>query len=461
MKHIRALWSVTAFRLSVIYTVLFGLFAIALTIFVAASTFDVVKRQLIASINDELAGLASTYEAEGLNATIRALEVRARAPGANLYVVADPAGRILAGNVLNLDAGVLDALGWTRDAFSYTRFSDDETHRAVARVFELPNGMRVLIGRDVGEPERFRGIIARALAASLGAMALLGIATWFLVGRRALKRIDKVSHATTRILAGDRDERLPVTGSGDEFDRLSRRLNEMLERIHLLDDGLKRVSDSIAHDLKTPITRIRNRVESALASSADEPDHRPVLESVIEEADRLIATFNALLMISRVEAGSSAAELTRIDLSEIVADVEELYQPVAEDAGFELVADIAQGVMVRGNRELLGQAISNLIDNAIKYAHGAGGAPAIALALSRDGDEIAIRVDDNGPGIANEDKATVVERFTRLEASRTLPGSGLGLSLVAAVAKLHDGRLELADANPGLSARLLLPAPAG
>ncbi len=204
---------------------------------------------------------------------------------------------------------------------------------AIARVVELPNGMRMLIGRDLGEPERFRVIVMRALAFSLSAMLLVGLLTWILVGRRALTRLEMVSQSTERILSGDRTERLPVSGSGDEFDRLSIRLNAMLDRINTLDEGLRQVSDNIAHDLKTPLARLRNKAEAALA--AQDGDQRAVMQEIIGDTDQIIRTFNALLMISRVESGSVAGELTQQDLSSIVEDVAELYQPVAEEAGFE------------------------------------------------------------------------------------------------------------------------------
>ncbi|MCF6321310.1 MAG: HAMP domain-containing histidine kinase, partial [Rhizobiaceae bacterium] len=306
MQRLRKLFSVTAVRLTIIYSLLFGATALGLIFYVTHATVNILRQQITVSINDELREIAQIYEERGLNGAISALEIRSRAPGANLYIVASPAGQILAGNVLDLDDGVVSKLGWTNRTFRYSRFdsSPDDNYRAFAKIVRLPNGMRLLVGRDIGEPEKFRKVIFNALALALGSMVVLGLLSWFFVGRRALKRIDMVSRSTDRIMSGDREERLPVTGSGDEFDRLSERLNTMLDSINQLEEGLKQVSDNIAHDLKTPLTRIRNTVESSLATTGNKTGHRQALESVLAESENLIKTFNALLMISSVESGS-------------------------------------------------------------------------------------------------------------------------------------------------------------
>ncbi|VAX02497.1 Sensor protein basS/pmrB, partial [hydrothermal vent metagenome] len=294
MKRLRKLFSTTAVRLTVIYSLLFGITALGLVFYVTYGTVNLLKQQLVVSINDELRELAKIYEENGINGAISALELRSRAPGANLYIVANPAGRILAGNVFDLESGVLNQTGWTFHPFRYTRFgtSHNGEYRALARVIEMPNGMRLLVGRDIGEPEKFRKVIFNALALALGSMVVLGLLAWFFVGRRTLLRIDLVAKSTDRIMSGDRDERLPVSGSGDEFDRLSTRLNTMLDRINLLDEGLKQVSDNIAHDLKTPLTRIRNMVEASLVAKTTRAGHRKALENVLEESENLIKTFN-------------------------------------------------------------------------------------------------------------------------------------------------------------------------
>lgn len=457
MQRLRNILAITAVRLSIVYTLIFSVVAVCIVFYMTASTAGIIRSQIQDSINREVRELASLYEIGGVNAVMLRLERSAAAPSANLYVAADPAGRIFAGNVRGLQPGVIERDGWSRRAFEYSRFeTGDAKYRAIARVIELPNRMRLLVGRDLGEPEQFRTVIGRALILSIAAMVLVGLLTWALVGRRALTRLESVSQSTTRILAGDRSERLPVSGVGDEFDRLSTRLNAMLDRINLLDDGLRQVSDNIAHDLKTPLTRLRNKADAALGVAETEIE-RAALQEIIADSDQIIRTFNALLMISRVESGSSAAELAAQDLSAIVGDVAELYEPVAEHEGFAFSADIAEGIVVRGNRELLAQAISNLVDNAIKYGRSTDGAGSISVTLGAQGATAQIAVFDNGPGIAAEERDKVTERFARLEKSRTMPGNGLGLSMVRAVARMHSGTLEFSDNAPGLRATIRLP----
>ncbi len=290
----------------------------------------------------------------------------------------------------------------------------------------------------------------------MGVGALL---IWFFVGRRALKRIDEVSRASQRIMDGDLTGRLPVNGSGDEFDRLSSNLNVMLGRILELNEGLKQVSDNIAHDLKTPLTRLRNRAEEALSGKKAGPEYREALEDIIGESDQLIRTFNAILMISRLEAGYSAENLENMSVASIVSDVAEMYEPVAEDAGATLTLSTLDDAPLHINRELVGQTVSNLVDNAIKYALSGENPAVVTLSMERDSQWVRIVVADNGPGIPEDKREQATERFVRLEESRTQPGSGLGLSLAKAVMKLHGGALRLEDNGPGLRAVLEFPLP--
>jgi signal transduction histidine kinase len=283
-------------------------------------------------------------------------------------------------------------------------------------------------------------------------MGLGALLIWYFVGRRALKHIDKVSAASRRIMGGDLSGRLPVTGAGDEFDRLSENLNTMLARIAELNEGLKQVSDNIAHDLKTPLSRLKNRAEAALSGNRTPAEYRTALEATIAESDQLIRTFNAILMISRLEAGYSAETFSKVDLAETVRDVVELYEAVAEEVGVSLEAVIAGSILVDGNRELIGQALSNIVDNAIKYSAGSSEKPLARVVLEPSGSDVRLTVTDNGPGISDAaDRQRATERFVRLEKSRSQPGSGLGLSLAKAVMKLHGGRLDLLPENPGLS----------
>jgi signal transduction histidine kinase len=269
-------------------------------------------------------------------------------------------------------------------------------------------------------------------------------------------------------MAGDLSGRLPVGRSGDELDRLAENLNAMLERIEALMVGLKEVSDNIAHDLKTPLTRLRNRAEEALASSGSEAEYRTALERTIEESDGLIRTFNALLMIARAESGQARGNMDDFDAADVARGIHELYEPLAEDDGMTLHVKTAP-VRLHGNRELISQALANLVENAIKYgkpdpavqpldAAVATRSKEVLIEARREGDQVLLSVTDHGPGIPESDRKHAVERFVRLEASRTQPGSGLGLSLASAVATLHGGELRLGDSHPGLVATLAIPA---
>lgn len=468
--RIPAALKTTAVRLSALYLLLFAACAVMLVLYMTAMSARLLSDQTQETITSEASDLGRAYARGGLPLLVRMVASRSRQPGANLYLIADTQGRILSGNVESLEPGVFDTEGWTQRPFSYRRFGEGtgqidgeregtltevdgnaSGHKALALVLRLPNQMILLVGRDLGEPERFRAAIRQALAISLGTMALGGLLIWYFVGRRALKRIDSVSAASRRIMGGDLTGRLPISGADDEFDRLSENLNAMLARIGDLNDGLKEVSDNIAHDLKTPLTRLRNRAEAALSGKPKAAEYRQALEATISESDQLIRTFNAILMISRLEAGYSVEQVQPVDLGQAVADVAELYEPVAEEAGVVLTSSAQTDCTIKGNRELVAQALSNIVDNAIKYSAGAVEGPRVDIALVRKGSDCVISVRDNGPGIPEEaDRQRVIERFVRLEKSRSQPGSGLGLSLAKAVMKFHGGKLDVLPANPGL-----------
>jgi signal transduction histidine kinase len=461
----RMLYKNTAVRLSALYLILFAVGAAALVFYVTSISETQLQRRMKASVEEEVGVLDEIFSRTGIQGLLSVLERQSHQPGANLYVIAGPNGELLAGNVAKLQPGVIDQEGWTNRPFLYDRFGDrsgSEKHMAVAHVFFLENGMRILVGRDLGEPENARLLVRQALMLALGIMGVGALIIWFAIGRNALQRIDRMSGAAQNIMAGNLSERLPVNGSGDEFDRLSVSLNAMLARMERLDEGLRQVSDNIAHDLKTPLTRLRNRAEAALAG--DGGQHAAALEDVIGESDQLIRTFNALLMISRVEAGSAVAEMSDIDLGAVAGEVAELYEPLAEDEGLGIDRDLAAGCVVRGNRELIGQAISNLIDNAIKY--GGGGEPAeIRVTVARRNGALVLAVSDHGHGIPEDKYEDVTKRFVRLDESRSKPGTGLGLALAVAVMELHGGRIAFSatepsrDANRGLTVEMVFPEP--
>jgi signal transduction histidine kinase len=464
--RLRLMFRSTAVRLSGLYIILFALCAAFLVFYVTAMSERLLVQQTQQTVQEEIADIQRAYNRGGVNLLLRIMERRARQPGANLYVIAGPNGEMLAGNVQSVQPGVLETIGWTEMPFTYEPYSESPRpgrHFAIANVQQLDNGLRMMVGRDLGDPSRFRYIVRQALMVALTIMGVGALIIWFGIGRNALKRIDRMSAASQKIMAGDLSQRLPVGRSGDEFDRLSDSLNAMLGRIEKLNEGLRQVSDNIAHDLKTPLTRLRNKAADALGES-DDTVRRNALEGIIGESDQLIRTFNALLMISRVEAGSIAAEMTPVELSAISADCAELYEPVADEAGLTLTTEIEPGLTVNGNRELIGQAIFNLIDNAIKYAAEADGEPKIVVKLAKAADGLRLSVCDNGPGIPANKRDEVKKRFVRLDESRTKPGTGLGLSLVEAVMELHGGTLELSATNgddaavPGLTVTMVFPA---
>jgi signal transduction histidine kinase len=458
----------TAFQLTLAYLLIFIVFAAALLGYFALNTRRLITEQITTTVDTEISGLKEQYNLGGIRRLVIVVDLRSRRPGSSLYLVTTATGEGLAGNVGSLEPGVLDHPGWLETNYRRLEAPEGSDHHALVQVVQLPGGFRLLVGRDLEERERLFGIIANAGQWSLALVIVLGLAGGFFVSRRVLARVEAMTDKAQTIMSGDLAGRLPVAGTGDEIDRLADRLNAMLERIEALMQGLKEVTDNIAHDLKTPLTRMRNRCEQALRGSGDVATYRAALESTIAESDDLIRTFDALLMIARAESGQARDNMTEFDAAEIARDVGELYEPLADEKGIALTVDAPAAAPVRGNRELVSQALANLIDNAIKYAgpngtHANGTPAEIVVKAGNDGERIALSVADRGPGIPEADRGHVVERFVRLEQSRSEPGSGLGLSLASAVARLHGGELKLEDNHPGLRSIIALPraGPAG
>jgi signal transduction histidine kinase len=457
----------TAFRLTLFYLLLFALFAASLVGYFAWNTRRLITEQITTTVNAEVGEITDIYNRRGLRGLVFTIESRALRPGSNLYLVTTPTGVAIAGNVGSLAPGVMATAGWSETAYRRLEDQDRSDHRALVRVAELPGGFRLLIGRDLDERRRMFVIVAKAAQWSVLVVVVLGILGGIFVARRVLQRIDAMTGTTQRIMTGDLSGRLPVGRSGDELDRLAENLNAMLERIEALMKGLKEVSDNIAHDLKTPLTRLRNRAEEALAKSSCEADYRAALERTIEESDSLIRTFNALLMIARAESGQARGNMDDFDAADVASGIHELYEPLAEDDGMTLRLKAAPAPL-HGNRELISQALANLVENAIKYGKPAPApqpgtvvsldARPILIESRREGETVLLSVTDRGPGIPEADRKHAVERFVRLDSSRSQPGSGLGLSLASAVATLHGGELRLGDAHPGLVVTLAIPA---
>ncbi|WP_131115944.1 sensor histidine kinase [Lichenihabitans psoromatis] len=469
MTALGKLFRTTVFKLSLAYLIIFGIGAGFVLGGVAWNVNLLLDEQIGQTVEAEITGLAEQYETGGMRHLVDIIERRSAQPGSSLYLVTNYAGEKLAGNVTTLPSGVIDHPGLVETP--YERPNDKgQNYTALARIFLLPGGFRLMVGRDLDERESLRKVITHALITSLLWLAGIGTFGGIVVARRVLHRVDAMSDSAATIMTGDLTRRLPTGGTGDELDRLAQNLNAMLDRIGELMTGMKEVSDNIAHDLRTPLTRLRNGAEQALRTAKTPEDYRHALDKTIEEADRLMSIFSALLMIARAEAGSSLGVVAPCDISSVVRDVVELYEPSAEEAHIELRSDVQPDLVGLASRELIGQAVANLIDNALKYGARTSNDPAeamgadsahpalIEVSVSRDRDAVVIVVADRGPGIAAVDRSRVLERFVRLEGARSRPGSGLGLSMAAAVARLHHGELRIQDNAPGLRVVLSLPA---
>ena len=448
MTALGKLFRTTAFKLSLGLLAIVALGVILVFGFVAWNVNGLINQQIAQTIDAEMTGLDEQYAEGGAAQLVSVIEARAKQPGAALYLVTTFAGERVAGNVAALPTGVLTQPGVTETY--YARLGEGTARRlALARIFLLPGGFRLLVGRDLQDRAALARLMGRALLGSLVALALIGVGGGLFVARRVLRRVDAMSATAGVIMRGDLSGRLAIAGSDDELDRLAVNLNAMLERIGALMSGLAEVSDNIAHDLKTPLTRLRNGAEQALRTAQQPEAYRDALAKIIEEADELIGLFNALLMIARAEAGADRADMASFDASETLRDIGELYEPVAEAEDVVLSVSAEPRLTMRGSRELVAQAVANLIDNALKYGV-ATAAREITVRAARVGSLIEISVADRGPGVSAADRARVMDRFVRLEPARSQPGSGLGLSLALAVAHLHGGTVRLEDHAPGL-----------
>ncbi|MFO1157031.1 MAG: HAMP domain-containing sensor histidine kinase [Rhodospirillales bacterium] len=451
------LFRTTAFRLTVLYLALFIASVLAIFGFIYWSTVAVIDRQTTATIEAEITGLAEQYKERGLAGLIDLVRERSGETGNrdSVYLLWDPATGPLAGNLAAWPPKALALSEWI--SLSLTRREDGKQipHEVFARTFELAGGYRLLVGRDMHERAKFRRIVINTLTWSLAAAAALGLLGGIFLSRRVLGRVDGVTQTARRIMQGDFSQRIPEGESGDEFDRLADSLNRLFAQIERLMAGMRLATDSLAHDLRGPLTRLRGRIELALIAAPDPLRDREALVSVLAQADTALATFDSLLKIAAAEAGMAAAELKPLDLAALARDAAELYEPVAEEKGVRLSVAADDAPMIAAQRELLAQAVANLLDNAVKHTPCGG---RIDVQVAADGAHVLLAVADSGPGIPPEDRERVLERFVRLEESRSTPGSGLGLSLVAAVARLHGAVLSLDDNAPGLRIELRFPA---
>jgi len=447
----------STFRLAAIYLLVFAVSVGAILAYVFWNTAGLLERQTDATIRAEVQALADQYRILGLRGIVETIQRRSAERGGGIYLLADSTGKRVAGNLEAVPPQVIDETGWID--FPLDIKVGETMQRRSARAFhaDLTDDYELIVGRDVQELRQFGAIIRRTLYWALGIALVLGLGGGLLTSRNFLRRVDAITDASRTIMGGDLSSRMPVLGTGDELDKLARSLNEMLDQIERLMTGMKEVSSNVAHDLKTPLTRLRARVESALRSN-NKTEYRAALDKTIEESDRLLQTFNALLSIARAESGQSREMLQAIDVRDIIEGVAELYEPIAEEAGGTLNVTAAQGLDVLADRQLLSQALSNLVDNALKYGvTEENPKPHIEIDGKLEEGSVVVLVSDRGNGIPAEDRARVLDRFVRLDSSRSKPGNGLGLSLVAGVMKLHGGALMLEDNAPGLRAKLVLP----
>ena len=449
----------STFRLALIYMALFGASVLLLLGFIYWSTVSYMGRQTDAIIEAEIAGLAERYRLRGLVGLTNLIAERlSRKPaGSSIYLLADRGFRPLVGNLDRWPAVLETPNGWVIFRLEDEAVDNGQVRRARARTFQLRGGFNLLVGRDMQELEAIQQLIVRTLIWGLAIMTILALAGGSMMTRSMMRRIETISATSREIMTGDLSRRIPTKGTGDDFDRLTDNLNSMLDRIETLMEDVRRVSDNIAHDLRTPLARLRNRLEFLRMQKVDSEQLRETVEQVVSEADGLLSTFNALLRIARIESGSGRAGFTDVNLASMMRDVVDLYEPLAEEKHQHLRVRLTGDLRACGDRDLLFQAIANVIDNAIKYTPTGGTIEVLTDTNSNGG---RITVADSGPGIPVQAREKVFERFFRLDASRTTPGSGLGLSLVAAVAKLHDIKVFLKDNRPGLRVILDFTTPA-
>ncbi len=445
----------TAFRLALLYVALFVAFAALAAIVLIWRTNSILTDQVLRALQGEKEELVRLADTRGGEALTTIVGERSRSASGTLYFLADSGGAKIAGNLARFptEFSASDVGG----LFAYAARQAEPMRLAAGLNAPVPGGGTLVLARDVEEQRRLVAAMRRLFIWSFAGLALLGLGGGILASRLLLRRIETVNTTTRSIMSGDLTRRIGLSGDGDEIDDLAGNLNAMLDRIEQLMLGLREVSDNIAHDLKTPLSRLRSRAEAALRDERGGAAWRTGLEQTIEDADELIKTFNALLLIARLEAGAVDQSFATFDLAATVRDVAELYEPVAEEAKLTISITAGEGPHVRANRELIGQAIANLVDNAIKYAAKAGADQPIRIGISQTADGVELSVADRGPGIRVEDRGRALRRFVRLDASRSKPGSGLGLSLVAAVARLHGGSVRLEDHAPGLKVTLALP----
>ncbi len=457
MKVKRKLFHSYTFRLALLYALIFSSSTLILFYFFYLFTASYMTQQMDNTIEAEIQGLAERYDRDGLEGLTRLIAERvnrSQGTGNSLYLLTTYTLEPLVGN---LDRWPLEA---SIDNEKWLEFSlevneqTNETHLARARIFRLPGRYGLLVGRDIHQLTQAKLRIVQALTWGLAIMVLLAFVGGLVLSRRTVRNIERINQTARSIMSGNLSRRVEITNRNDDFDQLAANLNQMLDRIQTLMEDIRRVSDNIAHDLRTPLTRLRQHMEEARRQVDSESISAISLESAIREADSLLTTFNALLRIARIEAGQVTTDFAVLDYRTLVEDVVEFYEPLAEEKKQFLTVDAGNTIKTMGDRDLLFQALANVIENAIKYTQESGH---ISVILSQLDNDAVITIADNGPGIPAEERERVFRRFYRLDRSRSTTGNGLGLSMVAAVVTMHQGQIRLMDNDPGLKTVMQFP----
>lgn len=452
-NHRGGVFRSTAFRLAIGYSLLFGLSSFALVGFYWWRTSAYLEREVTAVILADTQAIGDRLQDFGLAGAVQTINQRIRqhADERAVYLLADPSLTPIAGNLAAWPLKIGHNTGW----YQVELARDDKLYATRVLYVGLPRGFHLLVGRDIQDLVAIRHSIIDSLGSVVIVAVLLAVAGGLLVRRAIMRRLDAINRTASGIVRGDLSQRVPSRGTDDEFDQLSQTINGMLQQIEVLVDGVRNASNAVAHDLRTPLAELRGRLEELLRAPPDGEETLRQIQAAVADLDRLIEVFNALLRLSEIDSGARLSGFREVPLDNVASEVIELYGPLAEDKGIALAASVPPGLTVKGDPFLLAQAIGNLLDNALKYSppHGT-----ITLGLDRGPEGgVDIVVADNGPGIPPDERPKVMERFFRGAAGRGTEGLGLGLSVVAAIARLHGGAILLDDAHPGLIATLRLP----